>query len=285
MQHSAEDLDVFQIERTLWIAEAKIGLPVYDFPFSQMMDCRHGRFGLDEVCAIARFGAVTDYDELYAGLLEQGVRLIHSPEQHVLCSDLPSWYPRLEGMTPQSWWFDKAPDAKTAGELAGWPLFLKGSRQTSRHKASLSIIHNEAEYDEAIASYATDHMLHWQQIVIRRFEKLRRVEADMGQKIPASFEFRSFWWHGGLAGAGPYFCEFARYDWNAAEKQQALALAAEAARRVALPFVVIDLAQKQDGEWIIIEINDAQESGYTGVKPLPMWQRMVELERERTSGV
>lgn len=172
------------------------------------------------------------------------------------------------------------PDASSAGRLAGWPLFLKGSRQTSRHKASLSIIHNEAEYDAAIAAYATDSMLHWQQVVIRRFETLRKVQADMGPKIPASFEFRSFWWHGRLAGAGPYFTEFASYQWTEAERGSALEVAGEAARRMALPFVVVDLAQKADGQWIVIEINDAQESGYTGVKPLPLWQRMVELEQE-----
>lgn len=281
MQHSAEDIDVFQIERILWIAEWKTGLPVYDFPFAQMMACRHGRFGLDEISAIARFGAVIDYDALHAELLELGVRLVHSPEQHQLCSELPLWYPILTGLTPESWWFDTPPDARTAGELAGWPLFLKGSRQTSRHQASLSIIHNEAEYDTAIATYATDSMLHWQQLVIRRFERLRRIEADVGHKIPASFEFRSFWWHGQLAGVGPYFAEYARYDWTPAERTAALEVAQEAARRMALPFIVIDLAQRTDGQWIVIEINDAQESGYTGVSPLPLWQRMVELEQKR----
>lgn len=89
MQHSAEDIDVFQIENSLWIAEWKTGLPVYDFPFAQMMSCRHGRFGMDEVSAIGRFGAVVDYDALHEGLLSLGVRLVHSPEQHRLCSELP----------------------------------------------------------------------------------------------------------------------------------------------------------------------------------------------------
>lgn len=34
MQHSAKDIDVFQIERPLWIAECQTGLPLYDFPFA-----------------------------------------------------------------------------------------------------------------------------------------------------------------------------------------------------------------------------------------------------------
>jgi glutathione synthase/RimK-type ligase-like ATP-grasp enzyme len=55
-------------------------------------------------------------------------------------------------------------------------------------------------------------------------------------------------------------------------------MAAEAARRVNLPFVVVDMAQRVDGRWTVIEINDAQESGYAGVPRLAMWQRIVEIE-------
>lgn len=281
MQHTPENIDVFQIEDSLWIAEAKIQSPAYDFPFEVFFACRHSHFGQDEVTAVGRFGAVEDYASLYHGLLDLGVRLLLTPDQHDLCSELPRWYPLLQGLTPESWWFDQAPDAATAGKLAGWPLFLKGSRQTSRHQAKLSIIPGPEEYEAAIQSFQTDALLHWQQVVIRRFEPLRPVPADMGQKIPSSFEFRSFWWRGNLAGVGPYFSAFACYDWTESEKAAALELAGEAARRVALPFVVIDVAQRIDGSWIVIEINDGQESGYSGIPPLTMWQTIVDLEKQR----
>ena len=79
----------------------------------------------------------------------------------------------------------------------------------------------------------------------------------------------------------PYFAKYARYEWSPTEGEIALSIAAEAAHRMDLPFVVIDLAQRLDGSWTVIEINDAQECGYTGVRPLPLWQRMVEVERAR----
>jgi hypothetical protein len=280
MQHEPEQLDLFQIERSLWIAESKILSPNYDFAFESLMACTHSRFGSDEITAVGRFGAVGDYQLLYQGLLDLGVRLIHSPDQHALCSELPRWYPLLDGLTPQSWWFDQAPDADKAAALAGWPLFIKGSRQTSQHQAKLSIIHGPEEYREAVAAFAKDRILHWQQIVIRRFERLRPVKADMGLRIPASFEFRSFWWKGHLVGSGPYFAEFAKYQWSASERDAALEMAAEAAHRVQLPFVVVDMAQHEDGSWIVIEINDAQESGYAGVPRLALWQRIVEIENQ-----
>ncbi len=281
MQHDPEEVDVFQLERSLWIAEVKLELTSYDFPFTNIMACSYSRFGLDEVIAVGRFGAVGDYETLYSGLLDLGVRLIHSPEQHNRCAEFPLWYPSLEGLTPESWWFDCPPDAETAGRLAGWPLFLKGSRKTRRHEAKLSIIANEEEYRSAAQAFAEDEMLRSQQAIIRRFERLQSLDVEMGEKIPASYEFRTFWWRGQLVGAGPYFAAFARYEWSAGERSEALALAEEAARRIDLPFVGIDVAKCRDGRWIIIEINDAQECGYTGVQPLPMWQRIVEIERAR----
>lgn len=282
MKHpDPNDIDLLRLNGTVWIAEHKVGLPVYDFPFDILLPCSRSMWGLDSVGAISRVGAVEDYEAFHSAMAERGVSLIHTPEQHSLCSELTAWYPLLSDLTPESRWYDKAPDARTAEALFGWPLFLKGSRQTSRHDAKLSLVRNAQDYDRAVASFASDRILHWQRIVLRRFVPLRPVTmtADMGGKIPASFEFRTFWWKGQLAGAGPYFQEFARYRWTAAEEAEALAVAAEAARRLALPFVVIDLAQTLAGEWILIEVNDAQESGYTGVQALSLWQRIVEIEK------
>lgn len=279
MKHPEPDeVDLLRLDGTVWVAERKVGLPVYDFPFDTFLPCSRSTWGIDSLTAIARVGAVEDYPAFYSAMREHGVELIHTPDQHDLCSELPLWYPLLADLTPESRWYGKAPSAAEAADLFGWPLFLKGSRQTSRHNAKLSIVHNAAEYDAAIASFAEDRILHWQQIVLRKFIPLRPVAAEMGERIPASFEFRTFWWKGQLAGAGPYFSEFAKYDWNPAEREAGLAIAKAAARRVALPFVVVDIAQTQSGEWIVIEINDAQESGYTGISPLLLWQEIVVME-------
>lgn len=273
-----DQIDLLRLNGTVWIAEHKVGLAVYDFPFDIMLPCSRSMWGLDNITAISRCGAVDDYDAFYNELSSHGIQLIHSPAQHQLCSELPEWYPLLEGLTPASSWYDLAPSASEAEQLYGWPIFLKGSRQTSRHNAKLSIVRNSEEYDAAIAAFAGDSMLHWQQIVLRKFVPLRPVAADMGLKIPASYEFRTFWWRNQLVGAGPYFSEFASYDWTPKEKDDALQLAEDAANRVNLPFIVIDLAQTAEGKWIVIEINDAQESGYTGVIPIQMWQNIIELE-------
>jgi hypothetical protein len=60
-----------------------------------------------------------------------------------------------------------------------------------------------------------------------------------------------------------------------------VALAQEAVVRVNVRFLVVDVAQTEDGRWIVIECNDAQESGHAGVPPVAMWQNIIELEMHR----
>ncbi len=114
---------------------------------------------------------------------------------------------------------------------------------------------------------------------------LRFVEPGVAGRIPVSFEFRTFWWRPGgegdprCVGFGPYWWEASPYPPTEAERASALALAGEAARRVLVPFLVVDVAMTAEGRWIVIECNDGQESGYNGVQRLLLWQRIVEAER------
>src|SRR5204863_2873805 len=128
----------------------------------------------------------------------------------------------------------------------GWPVFLKGTRQTSRHRRSTSIAAGPEELARALDAYAEDPILSWQGIVCRQFVPLRLVEEVAGDRLPSAFEFRTFWWHGTLAGCGRYWWEGRPYSMNAAEAEQGLALAHEAARRLSVPFLVVDIAQAAD---------------------------------------
>lgn len=178
---------------------------------------------------------------------------------------MPHWYPKLHEFTPRSLIFDERPDASAVGAHLGWPLFLKGERQTSQHRRSLSIIPDEAAFEQALDSYAKDRVLRWQRIVCREFRPLRAIEEVTCDRIPSSFEFRTFWWRGRLAGWGRYWWQGRDYSPDATERQDFLALAGEAVRRLALPFLVVDVAQ---------EVN-----GYAGVSPFTLWQNILSLER------
>lgn len=108
----------------------------------------------------------------------------------------------------------------------------------------------------------------------------RLVEDADENTIPASFEFRTFWWKGECVGTGRYWLSAQQYDWTQKEKQDALSIAGEAARRVNVPFLVVDVAQRIDGQWIVIECNDGHESGYAGVSPFALWKNIITFEQK-----
>jgi hypothetical protein len=144
------ELDLILVEETVWVLIKKINLPNYDFDLTQFFSCRRPWYRPEKIIAIGRFGAVTNYAEIYQQLATEGIFLVHSPAQYLLASELTHWYPILEGLTPKSLWFKEAPDFNSIALALGLPLFLKGSRQTSRHRAALSIIHSERDYQTAI---------------------------------------------------------------------------------------------------------------------------------------
>lgn len=110
---------------------------------------------------------------------------------------------------------------------------------------------------------------------------LRPVAGGAENKIPASYEFRTFWWREQLVGSGRYWFEAAGYHWTESEMQSALAIAQQAVSAINCTFLVIDLAQTVDGDWVIIECNDGMESGYAGASPFVIWDKIIALETQK----
>lgn len=271
---------LIQLDHTLWVLSKATGIPIYDFDFRSSFPTRQRGWGnADEVTAVSRTGAFQDYAAEYAASMNAGIRLVNTPEEHLRASQLPGWYPLVEEMTPRSRWYAEIPTVAEIENEFTWPVFIKGVRQTSRHQRKLSIIESAADYQQAREHFQGDPILGWQFLVVREYLPLRLIEDPLADRIPSSFEFRTFWWKGTCVGAGRYWWEGQRYDWTKSEQAAALKLATEAARRVAVPFLVIDLAMTSEGNWTVIECNDAQESGYAGVSPIGVWQKIIDMER------
>ncbi len=271
----------FTIDDELGFLEKRTGVAVYDFAFEQFFSCKHP-LEPAAIPTVARVGAPKDYAEWHSILNELGITLIHTPEEQLRCTTLAKWYPLIKELTPRSELFENFPSIATIEACFDYPFFMKGSRQTNRHQAALSVIRDRAQLENALAVYRSDPVLHWQEVVCRELMSLRPITGGVEGKVPASFEFRTFWWHGEFVGAGPYWFEADPYDWNETEQQEALEIAKIAAHKIACPFVAIDVAQCEDGRWIVIECNDGQESGYAGASPSALWQNVLAAARRRT---
>ena len=255
-----------------------VGVPVYDFDFRSYFDCRTPYEIPAGIPGVARIGAFEDYKGLYRENLELGISMIHTPEEHERCTLLPLWYPLIEAYTPRSRWYSSIPTLTEIESDFEFPVFLKGARQTNKHAASASIVRTREDFEQAVNIFRSDPVLHWQDLVCRELLNLRPVSGGVDGKIPASFEFRTFWWRGELVGVGPYWYEAESYKWTDSEHADAIATARHAVDAVGCTFLVVDVAQTLEGQWVVIECNDGMESGYAGASPFSMWQKIVDLE-------
>ncbi len=288
--HISDEGDLICLEDVLWVLAATgerqerlLGC-CYDFAFNSVFECRRPWNRPARIKTVARIGAFSsEYEEVYRALNLEGVELIHSPAQHYLSSVLSNWYPLLEDLTPRSICFAGPPQADVISSELGWPIFMKGERQTSFHRRRLSIIESPDALQAALEVYATDPVLRWQRVACRELVSLRLVDDVSPEHIPASFEFRTFWWRGELVGFGPYWWQAKAYNANPEERRQAIEIAGEAARRINVPFLVIDVAQTAAGKWIVIECNDGQESGYCKISPFALWNAILNSEQRRVT--
>src|SRR5258708_5326933 len=95
-------LDLFLLKKTMWMLTKPTHVGNYDFPFEQFFECQHVWQLPSLLTAVARMGAVPNYREIYDALQTEGIQLIHTPEEHLMCSELPHWYSVLEDITPKS---------------------------------------------------------------------------------------------------------------------------------------------------------------------------------------
>lgn len=267
-------MNITRLENRLLVVNETIGVPVYDFDFELYFTCSHPyAFDNAETCVL-RIGVIDDYLATYEEYSRLGLRLVTTPDEYRLGSELEAWYPLISDLTPRTIVYEQLPDADEIERHFEWPIFLKGSRQTNRHMADFSVIENRAQYERAAEAYRANHILQWQKPAVREFVQLMPVEGEMPGVIKPSLEYRSFWWRGECVGWGRYWQLVPAYDCEDAEA--GLELAREAARRVNVPFLVVDFAKTRAGRWIVIECNDAQESGYAAIPPQVVWRNILD---------
>lgn len=273
-------LDLMLVDDAVWIISSPTRQQTYDFAISDLFPTKRPLHRAGKVKTVARIGAIENYEELYGQLMQEEIELIHDPDEHKTCSQLDGWYPILKEFTPRSMIFEKPPEVEEIQEHFDWPIFVKGHRQTSRHQRKLSIIEDVNQYKGLLAAYANDPILHWQKFVVREFVSLKPIEGISDEKsIPPSFEFRTFFWRQKLVGFGNYWTD-CNYRISESEIEIAKSFALAAAEKVPATFLVVDIAQRKDGTWIVVECNDGQESGYAGIQRLALWQNIIGIEKE-----
>jgi hypothetical protein len=269
--------DLFELSSTVSVATTKQNVSSYDFDFRRYFQVRT-IIGEKESNLILRIGAINDYEKVYDFFLESGLKLINSKEEHQLVSLLPNWYERIKDLTPKSFVFDTLPNADLIEQHFLYPIFIKGERQTNKHKKELCIAENKSDLERIVTDWNNDPILHWQKLIVREFVRLQPIETNQPNQLQKSLEVRVFVYFGNILSIGQYWESENKIQLNTTDENIIQELSEVIYSRIPVPFMVIDFGKTIENDWIVIELNDAQESGYALNSKIKLWNNLLETE-------
>lgn len=248
---------------------------------------------------IPRYASLPYHAELEADVRLVGSELINTTTQHRFVADIREWYPivrwgaayastdpeevkRLHEhtpplLTPRTWtdggWHD----------LPEGQFVVKGTCNSRKHEWQTRMFApSRAHVSKIVRSLLDDSLLADQGIVVREYVPLRTFMTGLNG-LPITNEWRYFCLDGKIVDSGYYWasepdCEWLGVDPNvtvtgkAGEAPPPLAatsLVKETLRRITgrVRFVVVDVAEKASGGWIVIELNDGAMSGLSMIPP------------------
>lgn len=214
-------------------------------------DCSNFPAGL----VIGRYSCLPYYADLEHDLRNLGYYLINSYKQHCWIANF-EYYDDLKEFTPQSWDDNNFWQCEYQG-----PFVVKGKTNSRKWDWNKLMFAPDKKTASMIAAeLSTDGLIGPQGIIYRKYIPLKIFEIGLNG-LPFTNEYRFFYFKTTrLTGA---------YYWSVADKMPpgvpseaiefADKIAQEAAKHV--NFFVLDVAEKEDGGWILIEVNDGQCSG------------------------
>lgn len=224
---------------------------------------------------IGRYSVLPFYKELEDDLAIFGSKLINSYRQHCYIADVMQWAAhQLGGLTPRTWSFrdfQHLPDDGTAFVLKGQTnsrKFLWDTHMFAPNKSAVS---------EVYCRLLDDSLLSSQEIYAREYIPLKK-HFDSLHGLPITEEFRFFVCCGHLVSGGYYWSNFSDEFPNGAPSYHNVPLdfLEDVISRIdtRATFYALDVAQAEDGRWIVIEINDGQMSGLSDNDPWVLYRNL-----------
>lgn len=111
-------------------------------------------------------------------------------------------------------------------------------------------------------------------VVVRELVRLRHTRTS-AQGFLLGREYRVFLLNNRVLKCGYYWeGDDVLRTLSEEERLRVLDLAREASKRLEVPFVAVDIGQKDGGAWIVIECGDAQFAGASQIPLLKLWHKL-----------
>lgn len=223
---------------------------------------------------IGRYSVLPYYQELEKELKINETHLINSYDSHRFICNM-EWAKNPKIKTPKTWFlgdpfftYNNLPQDKS--------FIVKGRTNSRKHQwNSRMFAKNVLKVPDVVGSLLQDELIKDQGIVVREYVSLKKFEEGING-LPITNEWRCFFLNGKPVASGYYWSHAEKaeeYNTNLDHKYfnlKGILLALDTAQKLLkynVNFACIDVAQKEDGEWIVIEVNDGQMSGLSMIDP------------------
>ena len=209
------------------------------------------------------------YFELYHALQRKKIKLLNSPESYQHCHYLPESYHLIKDYTPKTILFKKEELSDSLVEISEElrqtfgqrPIILKDYVKSRKHEwQEVCFIPDASDFERVKRVVKRFLELQGaelnQGLVFREFLKLEFLAMHSQSKMPLTKEFRVFFLDGEPLQVFDYWDE-GDYGGLRPELRPFL----EVARKVESRFFTMDIAQLEQGGWVIIELGDGQVAG------------------------
>lgn len=219
---------------------------------------------------IPRYSALPFNKDFCQEVLNLGSTTINSYREHSYVADIKNWYEDLKEFTPETWF--KLEDVPNMGSFV-----LKGNTNSKKHLWNTHMFaSNREDVNTVYSELHKDSLVGYQDIYVRRYVPL--LELDKGlNDLPISEEYRFFILRGEVIASGFYWSSFlSELPKGVTPDAVPQDFLQNVIDRVgdSITFWVVDIARTAEGRWIVIELNDGQQSGLSSIDPDLFYKRL-----------
>lgn len=217
-----------------------------------------------------RYSVFPLYEDLEQDLRHFNSRLINTFDQHNWIANF-DYYEDLKDFTFESWTENQFPYSKCEG-----PFVVKGMTDSKKYNwDTMMYAEDRRAAIEVARRLSQDEMIGRQRIIYRKYVPLVSYEKGLNG-LSFTNEWRCFFLGENLLSYG--------YYWSEAEdvstpkiSEEGLQFARDVAKIASqhVNFFVLDIGEKQEGGWVLVEVNDGQRSGLSMIDPDQFYRNLA----------
>jgi hypothetical protein len=222
---------------------------------------------------IGRYSVLPFYKELELDVTNSGGTLVNSFRQHQFIADMAEWCEVLGDLTPKL--YRRLQDLPEKGEFV-----LKGQTNSKKFLWNTHMYANgKSAAGEVWSRLMDDMLISQQEIYIRDYVPLQNLGTGFNG-LPISKEFRFFVYSNRVVCGDFYWSshvEDIKVKPDASEVPEKFLSKVINKIGNKARFYALDVAQTSLGEWIVVEINDGQQSGLSCIDPKVFYSSLRRL--------